>query len=235
VIAQQSPTLIRRLWPLGLLAAAAVGFIALGGNRYLSVAVFAEGHRQLSDFVVDWGYAAPLAYVVLYGALVALAIPTSVILTIAGGVMFGTWLGGICAVIGATLGATGLFLAARAGLGGRTRWAESVIGRFETGFRADAFNYLLVLRLVPAFPFWLVNLVPALLGVRLRSFVLATLLGIMPGSFIYAGIGNGLASLAVKPDLTTMHRPGVLFPILGLAALALLPVLYRHRRGKGTA
>ena len=94
---------------------------------------------------------------------------------------------------------------------------------------------LLVRRLVPAFPFWLVNLTPpALTGIRLRSFVSATLLGIMPGSFLYAGLGSGLGSLAVKPDLAMMYRPGVLIPILGVAAPTPIPVWYRHQRRKGT-
>src|SRR5207248_8240850 len=95
-----------------------------------------------------------------------------------------------------------------------------------------AFNYLLVLRLVPVFPFWLVNLVPALVGVRLRTFVLATLIGIVPATVIFASLGSGLGSVVEQPDTGTALRPSVLLPILGLAVLALIPVGYRRWRGR---
>jgi len=100
---------------------------------------------------------------------------------------------------------------------------------------ADAFNYLLVLRLVPIFPFWLVNLVPALVGVRLPTYVLATFLGIVPGTFVYASLGNGLGSLVEEPDLAIIFRPSLLVPIVGLALLALVPVGYKHWRSKKLA
>ena len=155
-------------------------------------------------------------------------------MTIAGGFLFGAWIGGLCAVIGATLGATAIFLAARAGLGGLAQRAGRFVGKLEAGFRADAFNYLLVLRLVPIFPFWLVNLVPALVGVRLPTYVLATFLGIVPGTFVYASLGNGLGSLVEEPDLAIIFKPSLLVPIVGLALLALVPVGYKHWRSKKT-
>ena len=110
--------------------------------------------------------------------------------------------------------------------------AGPVVGKLEAGFRADAFNYLLVLRLVPIFPFWLVNLVPALVGVKLPTFALATFLGIIPGSFVYASIGNGLGSFVEEPDSRILFRPSILLPVVGLAALALVPVVYKHWRAK---
>ena len=110
-----------------------------------------------------------------------------------------------------------------------------LVGRLEAGFRADAFNYLLVLRLVPIFPFWLVNLVPALVGVRLTTFALATFLGIIPGSFVYASIGNGLGSFVEEPDAGILFGPSILLPVVGLAALALVPVVYKHWRVKTSA
>jgi uncharacterized membrane protein YdjX (TVP38/TMEM64 family) len=140
----------------------------------------------------------------------------------------------LCAVIGATLVATAIFLAARAGLGGLARRAGGFVGKLEAGFRADAFNYLLVLRLVPAFPFWLVNLVPALAGVRLPTYVLATF-GIIPGTFVYASLGNGLGNLVEEPDLAILLKPSVLVPIAGLAVLALIPVGYKRWRAKKAA
>jgi uncharacterized membrane protein YdjX (TVP38/TMEM64 family) len=225
----------RRLVPLGLLVAAGIAFVVGGGHRYLTFATLAENRGWLCGLVARWGFAAALLYIAAYAALVALSVPGGVLLTIAGGFLFGTWLGGLSAVIGATLGATGVFLAARAGLGGLAQRAGPFFGKLEAGFRADAFNYLLVLRLVPLFPFWLVNLVPALAGVGLSTYLLATVVGIIPATFVYASLGNGLGSVVDKPDPAIMFRPSVLLPIVALAVLALIPVWYRRRRRKETA
>jgi uncharacterized membrane protein YdjX (TVP38/TMEM64 family) len=225
----------RRLIPLGLILVAGIAFIAGGGHKYLNFTTLAENRDWLCSLVKSWGVAAALVYIAIYGLLVALSVPGGAILTIAGGFLFGTWLGALCAVIGATLGATGIFLAARAGLAGLAQRGGRFVGKLEAGFRADAFNYLLVLRLVPIFPFWLVNLVPALVGVSLATFVLATFLGIIPGTLVYASLGSGLGSVVEEPDLMIVFKPSVLVPIIGLAILALIPVAYKRRRGKQAA
>jgi uncharacterized membrane protein YdjX (TVP38/TMEM64 family) len=224
-----------RLVPFALLVAAGIAFIAAGGAKYLTFAALAENRDWLCGLAQRWGALAALIYVAAYAMLVALSVPGAAVLTIAGGFLFGTWLGALCAVIGATIGATAVFLAARAGLGGLVQRGGRFVGRLEAGFRADAFNYLLVLRLVPIFPFWLVNLVPALVGVSLPTFVLATFLGIMPGTFVYASLGNGLGSVVAEPDLGVVFRPSVLVPIVGLSVLALVPVCYRRWRRKRAA
>ncbi len=225
----------RRLVPLGLLLAAGIAFLAAGGHHYLSFKVLAENREWLCDLVARWGVLSAFLYVVVYAALVALSVPGGAVLTIAGGFLFGAWLGGLCAVVGATLGAIGIFLAARAGLGGLAQRAGPFVGKLEAGFRADAFNYLLVLRLVFILPFWLVNLVPALVGVRLWTYVLATFLGIIPGTFVYASFGNGLNSVVKEPGLGVLLRLSVIGPIIGLAVLALIPVAYKRWRVKRTA
>jgi uncharacterized membrane protein YdjX (TVP38/TMEM64 family) len=225
----------RRLVPLGLLVAAWIVFMLVGGYRYLTLPALAENRDWLCGLVQHWGFAAAFLYIAVYGMLVALSVPGAAVLTIAGGFLFGTWLGALCAIIGATLGATAIFLAARAGLGGLAQRAGRFVGKLETGFRADAFNYLLVLRLVPIFPFWLVNLVPALVGVKLTTYVLATFLGIIPGTFVYASLGNGLGTVLEEPDLAILSRPSVLVPIAGLALLALIPVGYKRWRNKNAA
>jgi uncharacterized membrane protein YdjX (TVP38/TMEM64 family) len=225
----------RRLLPLGLLVAAWIVFMLAGGYHYLTFSALAQNRDWLCGLVQQWGILAGLVYIVVYAALVALSVPGAAILTIAGGFLFGTWIGGLCAVIGATLGATAIFLAARGGLGGLAQRAGRFVGRLEAGFRADAFNYLLVLRLVPIFPFWLVNLVPALVGVRLPTYMLATFLGILPGTFVFASLGNGLGSLVEEPDLAIIFKPSFFVPIIGLALLALVPVGYKHWRGKKPA
>jgi uncharacterized membrane protein YdjX (TVP38/TMEM64 family) len=225
----------RRLIPLGLLVVAGIAFILAGGHKYLSFVALSENRDWLCSLVKSSGIVAALLYVAVYGLLVALSVPGAAVLTIAGGFLFGTWLGALCAVIGATLGATMIFVAARAGLGGLAQRAGRFIGKLEAGFRADAFNYLLVLRLVPIFPFWLVNLVPALVGVRLPTYVLATFLGIIPGTFVYASIGNGLGDVVEEPDLRILFKPSLLVPIVGLALLALIPVGYKRWRAKKAA
>ena len=225
----------RRLVPLGLLVAAGIAFVAVGGRHYLTFAALAENRDRLCSLVQHWGFVAAFLYIAVYAALVALSVPGGAVLTIAGGFLFGIWLGTLCAIIGATSGATGIFLAARAGLGGLAQRAGPLVGRLEAGIRSDAFNYLLVLRLVPIFPFWLVNLVPALVGVRLRTYVTATFLGVIPGTFVYASLGNGLGSVVEEPDLGILFRPSVLVPIVGLAILALIPVGYKAWRGRRAA
>lgn len=218
--------------PLGLLVVAGVGFIALGGHRYLSFAVLVENRDRLSSLAAHWGALAAVLYIAAYGTAVALSVPGAAALTIAGGFLFGKWLGALCAVIGATLGATGVFLAARTGLTGLVQRAGPLVGKLEAGFRKDAFSYLLVLRLMPIFPFWLVNLVPALVGVKLRSYVIATFLGIIPASFVFASLGSGLGDVVEEPSLGIVLRPSIVFPILGLALLALIPVGYKRWRDK---
>jgi uncharacterized membrane protein YdjX (TVP38/TMEM64 family) len=225
----------RRLLPLGLLVAAWIVFMLAGGYRYLTFSALARNRDWLCGLVQQWGILAAFVYIMVYAMLVALSVPGAAILTIAGGFLFGTWMGGLCAVIGATLGATAIFLAARAGLGSLAQRAGRFIAKLEAGFRDDAFNYLLVLRLVPIFPFWLVNLVPALVGVRLPTYVLATFLGIVPGTFVYASLGNGLGSLVEEPDPAIIFKPSLFLPIVGLALLALVPVGYKHWRGKKPA
>jgi uncharacterized membrane protein YdjX (TVP38/TMEM64 family) len=225
----------RRLVPLGLLVAAGIAFVAAGGHHYLTFATLAANRDWLSDIVQRWGAVAALLYIAIYAGLVALSVPGAAALTIAGGFLFGTWPGGLYAVVGATLGATGIFLAARAGLGGLAQRAGPLAAKLEAGFRANAFNYLLVLRLVFIVPFWLVNLVPALVGVRLSTFVLATFLGIIPGTFVYASFGNGLGDVVGEPGLGVLLRASVLCPVVGLIILALVPVGYKRWRAKRPA
>jgi len=223
---------IRRLLPLILLVTAWIVFMLAGGYHYLTFSALARNRDWLCGLVQQWGILAALVFIAVYATLVALSVPGAAILTLAGGFLFGTWIGGLCAIIGATLGATAIFLAARAGLGGLAQRAGRFVGKLDAGFRANAFSYLLVLRLVPIFPFWLINLVPALVGVRLPAFMLATFLGIIPGTFVYASLGNGLASLVEEPDPAIIFKPSLFVPIVGLALLALVPVGYKRWRDK---
>ncbi|MBV8889309.1 MAG: TVP38/TMEM64 family protein [Alphaproteobacteria bacterium] len=231
----------RRLAPFGVLVAAGLGFVALGGRHYLSFATLAENREWLCGWVARSEVSAALLFTAAYAAATALSVPGAVVFTIAGGFLFGPIIGTICALAGATLGATAVFLAARTGLAGLAERVGPRLRRLEAGFREDAVNYLLVLRLVPIFPFWLVNLVAGAIGMRLSSYVIATFVGMIPACLVYASFGHGLGSVIAegqRPHPGVLLRPNVLIPLIGLAVLAILPVLYkrwRARRGRQPA
>jgi uncharacterized membrane protein YdjX (TVP38/TMEM64 family) len=216
---------LRRLAPLAILLAAIGAFFALGLHDYLSFEALRQHREQLLVLVGQHPFLAPLAFTAVYAAVVALSVPGGAILTIAGGFLLGIVSATLCVLVGATVGATIVFLIARTALGDALRAkAGPRIRRMEEGFRQDALSYLLVLRLIPIFPFWLVNIVPAFLGVPVRTYVLGTFVGIIPGSFVYASVGT--------PDLGVIFEPAILLPIVGLAVLALLPVAYRKLKAR---
>jgi uncharacterized membrane protein YdjX (TVP38/TMEM64 family) len=225
---------LRRLIPLGLLLLAGGVFVLCGGRQYLTFAALSANQDFLRGLVVDGGILAVLGYILIYAGLTALSVPGAMLMTLVGGFLFGPWLGAGYALTGATLGATAVFLAARVGLYGLAACAGPRFQRLEAGFREDAFNYLLCLRLVPIVPFWLVNLIAGLAGMRLLSYVAATFLGMVPGALVYASLGNGVGALIANgqhPDRYMIFRPNILLPIIGLAVLALLPVVYKRWRG----
>jgi len=225
---------LRRLLPLLLLAAATALVFATGLHRYLSLEVLSEHYMQLRAWAAAHPVIAPLAFGLVYAAGVAVSVPGATVMTLAAGLMFGLVLGTLVVVVAATLGASLVFLIAKTALGEPLRRrAQGWIARMEEGFREDALNYLLVLRLVPLFPFWLVNLVPAFLGVRLVTYVVATFVGILPGSAVYVSVGNGVGEIleaGERPDLGLIFSPEILGPLVGLGALALLPVVYKRWR-----
>jgi uncharacterized membrane protein YdjX (TVP38/TMEM64 family) len=220
-----------RLIPLCLLLVAAMAFMLSGGRQYLTFAQLAEHRAMLSDLVARDGILAAMWFMLGYAALTALSVPGAMLMTLAGGFLFGCWLGALYALIGATLGASVIFLAARAGLAGLAERAGPRVQRLQDGFREDALSYLLCLRLVPIFPFWLVNLVAGASGMSLPVYLVATFFGMIPGAFVYAGIGNGVGDLIAAgghPDHYVIFRPAILLPLIGLAVLSLLPVAYKR-------
>lgn len=222
--------------PLLVIAAAAAGFFALGFHHYLSFDALRDSRAMLLDLVARHGVIAPLLFILAYVVVTAASLPGALIMTLTGGFLFGTIIGGIYTVIGATLGAIALFIAARTALGDALRAkAGGALAKLEAGFREDAFNYLIVLRLVPIFPFFVVNLAAALLGTPLPKFILATFIGIIPGTMVYSSVGSGLGAVfdaGVTPNLGIIFSWPVLGPLIGLAVLALLPVAYKRlKRG----
>ncbi len=226
---------LTRLWPAALLLAGLAAFFAFDLDKYLSFEALRDNRAFLTEWTTAHQKLAILIYAGIYIAVVAFSLPGGAVMTISGGFLFGPIIGTSVTVIAATIGATLLFIAARTVLGDVLRAkAGPAIRNMEAGFRENELSYMFVLRLVPLFPFFVVNLAPAFLGVSLRTYVIATLFGIIPGTFVYALAGNGLGVVfdaGGTPDLGIIFKPGILFPILGLALLALIPVLYKRMRG----
>lgn len=228
-----APSRTHRFIPLLVLLAGLGVFFALGLEHQLTLAALKANRASMGAWVSANPLLAAASFVGFYALVVACSIPAASLLTLAGGFLFGVWEGGTLVVIGATLGATIIFLAAKTALHDifRARLGES-LQKMEAGFRANAFNYLLVLRLVPLFPFFLVNLAAGVLGVPLSTYVAATFLGIIPATFVYAGLGSGLGKIfdsGTTPDLSLIFKPEILLPILGLAVLSLVPVFFRKK------
>ncbi len=196
----------------------------------------------------DWAAAvarhpliAPFAFIGLYAFAVAMSLPVGLWLSLLGGLLFGIWMGGVLTVLGASIGAIGLFLLARGLL---APFFEAKFGRqiskLRPGLERDGFGYLLALRLMPVFPFWLVNLAPALLGMRLMPYITATVIGMIPTSFVLSAVGSGLAATlatGAPPSPAMLLKPEILLPLLALAALAILPAVWRqwHNRNHARA
>ena len=230
---------LRRLLPLLLLAVAVIAAFSSGVSDYFSIEALRAHRSTLNAFVAEQGSLAAVAFVAAYAATTLLFLPVGAVLTVVGGFLFGVVLGTAYVVVGATLGATTLFVIARSTLGSLFRAkAGPFLARMEAGFRESALSYLLVLRLIPLFPFFIVNLVPAFLGVSLRTYVIGTFFGIIPGTLVFVLAGAGLGSVfdgggafTVKSVLT----PEILAGLTGLALLSLLPVVYKHLKARRPA
>jgi uncharacterized membrane protein YdjX (TVP38/TMEM64 family) len=242
--------LISRLVPLIMLVGAAAVIWGSGALEFISLQKLAEHRETLQSFVAENIVLAMAGYAVLYAVVVALSLPVAAPLTLAGGFLFGWFVGGLVTVIAATLGAVVIFLLARGALAGPlSRMAGPRLDRLRKGFQENALSYLLFLRLVPAFPFWLVNLAPALLGVPLRTYVIATFLGIIPGTFAFALTGAGLDSVLLAQqqayeqclaqnasseactfdlDPAGLLTPELLLAFAALGVVALIPAIVKR-------
>jgi uncharacterized membrane protein YdjX (TVP38/TMEM64 family) len=247
--------LARRLLPLAaIIVLMGVGYFAIT-NGAISLESLVRYRSAIDAFVTDHRGLAVLAYIGLYIVGAALSLPGAAFLTVVGGFLFGIAVGATAAVIGATVGAMLIFLVARTALGEPLlRRAGPRANRLAEGFRNEAFNYLLFLRLVPAFPFFLVNLVAAFAGVRLGPFIAATVLGIIPGAVVYALAGTGLDSVmsaqensyrqCIAAQGTDCHMvfdsmavltPQLIAAFIGIALLALMPVAVKFWRTRSHA
>ena len=222
-----------RLVPLVVLVLAGAFVVAFVADPRQIVADIARHQVGLHDLVAGNTAGVALAYVLLYACLMTLVWIPPWLCTIVGGFLFGPLLGAGLAVFGATTGALLTFLLARRGLGGLVARAGPFVQRLEAGFRRNSLSYMIVLRLVPVLPFAAINIVCAVLDAPLRMFALATFLGIIPSSLIYASIGDTLGNIAggqIALDARILLEWRFLLPLCGLALLALAPVVYRFVR-----
>jgi len=221
-----------RLLVLVIMVLAVGAVFVFGLDDFLSFEMLKSNRQTAMDWYEQNRILAVLVFIFGYALAVALSVPGAVWLSLAGGFLFGTVLATVFVVLAATLGALGIFLIARYVLFDFCHEKMGDTGqKMEKGFQDNALSYLLVLRLIPIFPFWLVNLVPALLGVPVRTFVIGTFFGIIPGTAVFCSIGSGLGAIIDKgdmPDLNIIFQPQIFGPLLGLGALALLPVAYKR-------
>ena len=184
------------LAPVLILIAGLVAYFGFGLHNFLTFETLHEHHSHLTHWVAESGLTAGLIFVAFYIAAVAFSIPGATLMTITAGFMFGPYVATAYVVFGATVGATILFLAARYAFSDFLRAkVGGAMSKMADGFNENPVSYMLILRLVPLFPFWLVNLVPAFFGVTLTTFVISTFIGIIPGSFVYAMLGDGAGAI----------------------------------------
>lgn len=229
-------TRIARRLPILLILAAAIAGAVLLRDR-LSFDALAQNRDSLLAFRDAHYLWASLGFLAAYIAIVGLSLPGGTIATLAGGFLFGLFPGAIYNVIGASIGAVAVFLAARAGIGAdvaaRMQAGNGPVARLQAGLQQNQWSALLFMRLVPAVPFFVANLIPAFVGIRLAPFAATTFLGIIPATVIFTSVGAGLGEVFARgetPDLGIIFAPEILLPLLGLAALSALPMLLRLRR-----
>ncbi len=226
---------LRRAAPFALMLIGALAGAWMFGDQISFAAL--ERNRDALIAWRDQNYVlSALVFMIAYAAAVAFSIPGAVWFTLAGGFLFGTMFATAFVVVAATVGATAIFFAAKLGLGDALRErAGGWLKRLEDGFQENEVSFMLVMRLVPAVPFFIANLAPAFLGVRPVTFIWTTLIGIMPGTAVYASVGAGLGEVFARgetPDLGVIFEWPVLGPLLGLGALSMLPVVIKAIRRK---
>jgi len=218
-------TALRKIVIVVAFVAFAGAFYALGGSRYLQLETI-KAHRDSLLAFTEAHYAVALTIAFLvYVTAVSLSLPAGLVLSLTIGFLFGRWIGTALVLIAATIGATLVFLAARYVFADAAQRRIGALGeRIRAGFNENAFSYVLFLRLIPLFPFFLVNLALAFTGIKLRTYVLATLVGIIPGVFVYVNLGQALGRIDSTRQLLSIDMVAA-FTLLG--ALALVPVLLK--------
>ncbi len=228
--------MLKKSLPFIIILALTALFFALGLHDYLSFEQLRTHRLFLNDWVDTQPMLAAFTFMLAYIVVVAFSLPGGALMTLTGGFLFGAVVGGLYTVIGATIGATAIFLIAKTSLGDLLQAkAGKYLKPMQQGFNENALSYMFVLRLIPLFPFFIVNLAPAFLGVSLRTYLIATFFGIMPATFVFSLAGSGLGRVFEQGE--TFSMAGILSPemiaaLFGLALLSLLPVAYKTYRKK---
>lgn len=212
---------------------AIAAFFAFGGQHYLTLDTVKSNRDALLAFTRDHFVLALVLGFALYAGAVAFSLPGALLLSLTTGFVFGRWVGTVLVVFAATAGATLVFVAARYIFADAARRRLGALGeKINAGFTENAFNYMLFLRLVPVFPFFLVNLAPAFTSIPLRTFVLATFVGIIPGTFVFVNLGQTLGRIDSLQGLVSVETLGA-FALLGL--FALVPILVKKIKSRNAA
>jgi len=224
--------ILRRLPILTILIVAIVGAFTM--RDYLSYEALAQNRETLLGFRDANYIGTALLFMLAYVLIVAFSLPGATIATLTGGFLFGIFPGVAFNVVAASTGATALFLAARWGLGERLAAkmdaSDGAVKAIKDGIDENQWSVLFLMRLVPAVPFFIANLIPAMVGVAIHRFVVTTFLGIIPGGLVITSVGAGLGGVfesGEMPNLAIIFEPQILFPILGLCALAALPLVLK--------
>ncbi|MDQ0419703.1 putative membrane protein YdjX (TVP38/TMEM64 family) [Peteryoungia aggregata LMG 23059] len=232
-----------RFIPVVIVAAGLLLGYAFGLQHYLSLGFLAEQRQALRTYVDANFLWSAVVFLTVYIIAVAFSFPAASVLTIFGGFLFGWMIGGALVAVGATIGASILFLATRSAFGGFLRHrVDGVIRRLTDGFRENAFGYLFVIRLAPVFPFFVVNIAAALFDISLGRFFMATFLGILPGTFAYAYLGQGVDSVLIaaqaagrEAQISDLVTRDITLAFFALALVALIPTIVKQVRGGGGA
>lgn len=235
--ARRKTGLMRHLPLMAILIVAVIGAVTL--RDYITFDTLRDNREALMAFRDDNIALMALAFIATYFLIVAFSLPGAAVASVTGGFLFGLTLGMVLNVTAASLGAMAIFLAARWGLGrsmaARIDASEGTLKRLKSGLHDNEISVLFLMRLVPAVPFFVANILPALVGVRFVNFAVTTVLGIVPGAIVFTWIGVGLGEVfdrGESPDLSLLWEPHVIGPILGLAALSALPMAIKYFRGK---
>ncbi len=212
--------------PLSLIIVFIIAIWSSGLMDSINIEAIKEQRSYLLELVQTHPIISTIIFIGIYITSVALSLPIATLLTLLGGFLFGRWVGTAIVVISATTGATILFLIARSSLGAALRKkANPLYSKIATNMNSNAMSYMLFMRLTPIFPFFFVNIVPALFNIRLVAYVLTTFIGIIPGSFIYVNLGRELGSLNSLSDLISIQAL-IAFTLLGLFVLS--PAIYKQ-------
>lgn len=233
----QTNPLLKRLPLVVIVIAAVAGFVLL--RDQLTLQTVADVQGALTGWVAANPVLAPVVFTAVYVAVVALSLPGATVMTLTGGLLFGLFPGVVYNAVGAAIGACLIFLAVRLGVGrdaaARIAAGGGAAARLMEGLQRNVWSVLLLMRIVPAVPFFVANLLPAFVGVAFVPFAVTTLFGILPGALVFTSVGAGMGTILAEggtPDLGVIFSPPVLLPLLGLAALAALPLIIRGvRRG----